>query len=410
MQYFRNFELANMFNVSQAAVGKWIVSAQSGKLELDLIEQENKVYIANTAKNLAVIEDMVRERKKYFNKRSLKVTTPSPDFYDLYSREQAFDIISNLDIHREIPLKYTFFAEGADYWEKYTDRLLSEDTPNLLKSTIELLRTNQAYLDSLICKYKRVNLIDVGEGNGYPAKELVAYLLDKGVFGRYVAIDVSPDMLERRRRNMQQWFGDKVEFEGHIRDINYQRFADVLMPETFGTNGDEVINLVLFFGGVLSNFRSPADVLRVFYNSMGKNDLLLYTDILDTSATRLHFDYNIVPGAPLLPTHQMIDRLLNIDQSYYEIERQFDEKEKFRFMRVRLKVALSIKFTFDDGERLLHIPKGAAILRWRHLHFSAMDIMQLFNDCGFTMLQAISSADRNYILTISHIKAQGNDQ
>ena len=72
--------------------------------------------------------------------------------------------------------KYNYFDGGADHWDKYAERLASEDVPNLVNSTIELLKTNQSYIDVLLAKYKHVNVIDVGVGNAYPITDSLRHI------------------------------------------------------------------------------------------------------------------------------------------------------------------------------------------------------------------------------------------
>jgi uncharacterized SAM-dependent methyltransferase len=405
MQYFKNSELAKMYNVSQAAVGKWITSAKSGKLDLVLTEHNGKFYITNTAKNLASIKEMVKERKKYFNKRSLKEVTPSQEFYDLYNREQILDIISNLDIHREIPLQYTYFNGGAAYWDEYAKRLAAESNPNLLNSTVSLLHTNREYIDTLIAGHKSVNIIDVGLGNAYPVRGLLGHLLDKGVLGRYIGIDTSQEMLDIAERNIVEWFGGQVKFEGLVRDINFDRFVDIIATESFKDPSESSINIVLLFGGTLNNFRSPSDALKVIANSMGSKDLVICAGMLDTESTRLYFDFSTQPNSSSLsPRHSLIPNLLNIDKSFYTVEQLFDEKKSARFIRSRLKVAVSIKIQLDDGERQIDLAKGDTILHWRHWHFSAMNVLKLFDNSGLNLLHLSETPDHNYYMLISDIK------
>lgn len=400
MQYFRNHELASMYKVSQAAVGKWIAATQKGKLELVLIEQEGKNYVANTSKNLIAIDKMVKARKKYYNKRSLKTVTPLPEFYKIYSKEQIFDIISNIDIHREIPHQYSYFNGGADYWEKYAQKLIAENTPNLITGTIKLLKLNQAYIDSLLAPYKTVNVVDLGVGDCSPIKDLLAHLLDKGVLGRYIALDISQEMIAKARRNLKRWFGGKVAFEGYNRDINYDRFVELMSPDS----GTESINVVLCFGGTLSNLRTPSDSLKIINKSMGRNDIFIYSGLIDTPQTRLYFDFDLHPGAKSILTYKMILDLLNIDESYYEVERLFDEQVRARFIRLRFKVALTLKFELPTGIKQIEINKGECLLTWRHWHYSTVEYVQNLDDCKFDLLHMSQTLKKDCVLTVAKIK------
>jgi len=203
MLYFKKAELAETYHISEKTVTNWIREAKDGKLNLELREEQGRAWIANTTRNIELIEQLVERRKKFRNSRGLKAITPKPEFYELYNQQQIFDITSSLDIYHEVAPDYTYFNGGAEYWDKYAQRLASETVPNLLTSTIKQLKTNQGYIDDLISKYKRVNIVDIGPGNALPVKELLQHLLDQGNLGRYIALDISPSILKVAERNIR---------------------------------------------------------------------------------------------------------------------------------------------------------------------------------------------------------------
>ncbi|HEU5187556.1 MAG TPA: L-histidine N(alpha)-methyltransferase [Candidatus Saccharimonadales bacterium] len=404
-RYYKNSELAKIYGVSRQSVSKWIESVRNGKLHLEMIAVNGQSYICNTPKNNKAIEAMVHERKKYFNTRSLKTVTPKDAFYKLYMPEQIADIISSIRIHKEIPRQYNYFDEGAQYWDKYSTQLFNDvEGANPIHSTEILLQTSFDYLDKLLSKHTRVNIVDIGPGNALPVKSLLSHLLKKGIFGRYTAIDISPDMLEIARRNIKKWFGSRVDFEADLRDINFERFTDLM-----GSSPDDgSVNLVIFFGGTLHNLRSPNEVLRTIYNSMAPPDLLICPLKLDTEATRQHFHF--VDGAtiqPLPPQYKFLVDMLGIDPSFYEVEMGFDEKIKARYLQIKLKFALSIRFQFNGVERVVSLNKDDRLLVWRYWHQSAMEIYSQFERNGFGVLQSTQTEQHDCVLTICDIKTEG---
>src|SRR5882724_9098521 len=108
MLYFKNRELAETYHVSDRTIRNWIEETKQGKLKLTLHEQDGKVCIANTTKNLGVIEELVAARKKFRPHHTFKVITPKPAFYKLYNQGQIYDIVSSLEIHHEIPRQYNY--------------------------------------------------------------------------------------------------------------------------------------------------------------------------------------------------------------------------------------------------------------------------------------------------------------
>ena len=59
MLYFTNSELVNRYHISEKTAINWIKEAKSGKLALELYEENGKVRIANTNKNITLIEQLV---------------------------------------------------------------------------------------------------------------------------------------------------------------------------------------------------------------------------------------------------------------------------------------------------------------------------------------------------------------
>jgi uncharacterized SAM-dependent methyltransferase len=404
MKYFKNTELAKLYNVSEKSVRNWIEATLLGKLDLQLHEQSGKFYIANTAKNTPKLEALVSKGKKYRNTRGYKTVTPSPEFYELFTTEQILDILANLDIHHEIPRQYNYFDGGAKYWDKFAQRLSVEETPNILNSTLELLEMNKTYLDSLIGDARHVNIVDIGVGNALPVKNVLSELLDRNILGRYIAVDISASMLKIAENNIRGWFGDKVAFEGYQRDINHERFTDILAPEYMKDDAENTINLILVLGGTLGNFRSPDHPYQIIHESMGRKDILIQTQKLDTATTRRYFDFSVDQPQALAPQHKFIVDLLSIDESYYDVEMGYDETTKARYLLIRFKVALSVELQFAGGRRTLDFNKDDSILVWRYWHQDAHDLMHQLSRNGFSPLLTSLTEDQEYVLTLSRLK------
>lgn len=408
MQYFKNADLTKMYPVSEKAVRNWVAAAKEGKLELSLHEKNGKAYVANTSRNAAILDRLVNDRKKYVNSKSRKTVQPTQKFYEIYNKDQIFDIITNLETYSEIPLKYSYFNSGAEYWDKYSQKLASEEVPNIYNRTVDLLHLNSDYLFNILNNYSKVNILDIGPGNGLPAKQFLGELMSKDKLGRYIALDVSQTMLDIVQENMTSWFGDDFRFEGYVKDVLHDRFKDVLGEDAIGVEGADTCNVVLVLGGLMANFRSPEDAWRMMHNSMGPNDLIVYSDKLDSETAKRFFDFNIDPKAvqSLGPRHKLILDYLNIDSSMYEVEQSYEEELNCRLIQVRLKIALTIEFTFGKVVHKVRFDKGDAILVFRARQNSASFLLEQMKNSGFSLLQASQSRDHEYLLTISEVKGK----
>lgn len=402
MLYFKNSELVETYHISLRTVLNWIEAAKQGKLDLELYAQNGKQYVANTTKNVTAIERIVEGRKKYRNTRGFKVISPKPEFYKLFNEQQVFDIISSLEGYHEVERQYNYFDGGADAWAEYTEKLYTEEGPNILKGTIKLLDVNQSYIDELLANYERVNIIDVGVGTALPVRDFLGRMLEKGKLGRYIAIDISPKMLKIARNNINQWFDGRVNFESHLLDINYDRFTNLLVSEYLKEDAKDTANIVLLLGGTTSNLRAPDGAFRTIHDSMNANDFLIYTNKLDTPRSRRYFDFSVEPKNSVPPpTHRLLVDLLNLDKSLYTLELGYDGEHSHRFEQLRLETAVTIKFEFSGGKRTIDFNKGDAILIWRAWQLTADNIMRQFYRDGFYPLQVSQTVDHEYVLIIA---------
>lgn len=405
VKYFKNTELAKLYNVSEKSVRNWIHAASEGKLDLELYNENNRFHIANTSQNTFEIEQLVKKGKKYKNSRSFKVVTPTLDFYKRYNNKQIFDIIANIDIYREVPHQYSYFNSGAKHWDTYTHKLMEEKLPNSLTDTIELLDLNTDYLNALIGKYDGVNVVDIGVGNGLPVKNLLQHLAEKKLLRRYIALDTSHDMLDIARKNITDWFGDGVRFEGYIKDANYDKFESLLIGDTFNKGDQSILNMVLFLGGTIANLREADMPLRTIRNSLGKDDLFILSRKLDTPASRRFFDFAAgTEDSKLKLKEKIILDMLGVDESFYTVEQFFDETQMARVIQVKLNIDLSIKFELEGNYRIIELNKGESILLWRATHQKMRDVLNQLEGNGFENLQATRSISQQYLQVISKIK------
>lgn len=400
MKYFKNTELARLYHVSEKSVRNWIDAAEAGKLELQLHEERGRSYIANVTKNTAIIEKLVERGKKFKNTRGVKTIRPTQSFYDLYSTKQIMDIIASLTIHRETPLQYTYVDGGAEDWDKYAKRLVEEDAPNILNSTTKMIETTAENIDQLLGGRKKINVVDLGPGNGMPIKTVLERLVRQKRLGRYIPIDISQDMLTILEKNIKEWFGDSVAIESHLRDISYERFGDILATDF---SDDDSVNLVFLLGGTLANFRSPEQTLQTINHSMGEDDILMIGSYMDTPKTRRYFDYYTTDRKVPVQDGLILD-LLNIEESLYEVEQLFNEEKRARSISIRPTIDLRIEFELPGGMRQVELRKHEPILIWRHWHKNIVEVLTQLDQNDFDIMQSTKSPDGQYLLTAVKIK------
>lgn len=400
-KYFKNTELIKMYGVSDKAIRNWIEKSRQGKIDLELLNMDGKTYIKDSFKNNAIVEQLVWSGKKYRNKRVHRIISPTEAFYSLYTKEQVIDIINSLEKYRETPVHYRYLGKGANYWDAYLHKLSNLDN-SYVTSTVELLKLDQPYIASLIERHKYVNIIDVGVGNGLSVKDFLGFVQRTGKLKKYIGIDISKSLLDKAERNIHTWFGDSIEIEKHVRDVNFERFADVISKDSYTQDAALTLNLVLSLGGTLTNFREPAQLVKTIQDSMGKDDLLITTLKLDSEKARSFFDYDIPKDRTLLSFHDRYTLdLLSIDRSFYDVEQLFEEQTRCRYIRIRLKVSVTINFKVGDYVKQVELDKGEPILLIRMWHFKEREIVEILNKSGFALLKSSKTYNEEYALLIA---------
>lgn len=399
MNYFKNTELAGIYPVSEKAVRNWIKSVKEGKLALALYENKGKQYIANTPKNLAIIEDLVQKRKKFANKQASKVVKPQAEFYKWYTKSQAFDIINNIEYNKEIPLKYSYFENGAQYWNDYVKQVIENDIPSIPTTTSYLLDLNNGFLEGVTSEYDRVNIICLGAESHMSLKKFLLGFLGKGKLGRYIVIDISEGLLKLARKDVANWTQGAITPETYQRDMDYDRFNDLLEVESL--RSQKTINIVLQIGSTIYNGRSPSETLHTIRRSMSGQDIFIH-DLRLGKYARFGLNHGLVGS--LTPRHRLAVDLLGIHEDLYSIEHYYDEKLKVRLVRIRLKVALTVEFDFPEGQRKVHFYKSDVITVFRYWHNTYKTVFRALSEANFNLLLANQTEDLEYLLTISNVK------
>lgn len=402
MRYFRNTELAKLYGISEKTVRNWVKQAQEGKLELDLYNEKNgKTYVADTTRSAVTIRQQVEEGRKYHNSRTHKIIRPKSEFYEIYSDEQRFDIISHLEKFNEFPFHYVHMGKGAEVCAQYYERLQNEPIANIQTTVGVFLKESESYLLSLF--EDKLNIIEIGGRTGLTTREFVGSIFKKDRLGKYIDLDISQDMITKNTANLKSWFGDTLDYGAFQKDVIRDRFDDVALGTSL--DGSNAKNLILLPSGTLYAFIDPRLALNNIGESMSSDDYFVMTTKLDTETARRYFDFNPSYQSELLPQKELLlAESIGIEKSFYSVEQFYDEKERARKIQIRLKFDVTIEFDLPGGAKSLHFRKGEAILLWRAWHQTMEEIIQEFNECGFNVMQAVKSPDEQYAMIIAKVK------
>ncbi|HEX9153486.1 MAG TPA: L-histidine N(alpha)-methyltransferase [Candidatus Saccharimonadales bacterium] len=407
MKYFKNPELSKIHNVSDKAIRNWIEAARQGKSDLSIVEANGRFFVADSLHNNLLIEELVQKGKKYKNKRNHKDIKPSAEFYKTYSPGQVIDIASNLDKYREIPSCYRYVGKSANLWDNHLHRLHQTGTSNMLTATIELLGLERGYFDALLKGHEYVNLIDLGVGNGLAAKDILEYLHSTGKLNRYIGIDSSRELLDITEHNINSWFNSAISVEKYCKDITHERFTEIAQSNSLGENTTDNINIILFLGGTIGNFREPSQALKTIRDSMGKDDVLITSYEFDSQNARSRFGTNNTESfSTIMQRNTFLMGQLGFSEDCYDIEWTFDNSIKSYLVQARLKQEITIVFDIGVFKKTLNFQRGDTIQLLRMRKWTDNELMDLYEKNGLSQLRTTKLRDQEFVLLVSQVNTE----
>ena len=243
MTVIRNIEISRRFDVSPSTVTNWIKRSIEGSEKLILSRVNGKYFIKNTPDNIDLIYRLKNLNSRYKPKAQNTVVKPNNDIYKTFTPNQLADLIYNLEANNFIPLKYSYFAEGADmYFNAVEEELMNSESVSTLskKETSDYLIT---VCDDLIKKGYKINVVEIGHDYGtHCLIDLIKYLKAQKAFGKYISICASPRMNQIRLQKVRTW----AKVEGICYELDYEQ--DSLQKTLLeSVNAEEkIINLCLF--------------------------------------------------------------------------------------------------------------------------------------------------------------------
>jgi uncharacterized SAM-dependent methyltransferase len=400
MKYLKNTDLAEMYKVSEDTITNWVKAAKGNKINLQVVEEGKRTYIVNSSENLLVLRELSIKGRKYKNRRTLKLVSPKPEFYEVFTEDQIIDLVADLEANREIDLKHVYFRDGEKSWDDYVIESLNEKSGNTPKNTIELLQLTQDYIYELIRTNSKINIVDVGVGNGMTIRAFLEFMISKGIVNKYVGIDYSLDVINKAKANLISWFGDSLQMEFHLRDFTYQGIKDILFINTQGINqSKDYANLILFVGSTIENQRLHDQALNIIKNSLGPSDVFVLGQTLDAYTLKLENKLNKAGHEAFF----FILDLLNIDSKLFDLNGFYDEKTDSRFIRAELKADVNISIQTKRIKKIIRLSSREHIILLRHKHHKLIDIVKNLSSTGFDILNLTTSLDHANVNTISKL-------
>jgi SAM-dependent methyltransferase len=385
MKTYKNIEISKKFKVSLPTVNRWIENAIEEKNLLKLEIVRGKHRIIQNSHNDDIMNQL--QEAGLINKNKVFVSTvkPEAEFYKVFSDEQVYDIISNLKNRRDIPLKYTYMNGGANIWAKISNGDPTSDLSKAFLVTPDLLKMLQEFLVS-VGKDKKFNIIDLGPGNGINTKGLIDFLDKSNLLNKYIAVDISKEMLGFAKSNMQKWF-PKINYEECILDFESSSFSQI----TRENKSKDIINIILLIGNTFGNVQ---DEIRLFKNleySLEQDDLLIFSNRLEGHNELTNWEH--IAGNN--ERHVFIPKLLGIDVEKSQFLLQYSDKIKSRTASLVLDKDYVIEF--NNGNQV-SLYKNDEIMVWHHKMTSRQDLNSILQLCDLEMACYATSPDMSHYI------------
>jgi len=306
----------------------------------------------------------------------------------MFSKKQEYELITAIRSRGEIPLKFVYMGEGAKLWDEISKK---ESGDGILGMEHGLLMRHINDFFNAFSGVKRLNVVDLGCGNGVPAIPLIRKAKDAGFDVRYVPLDISPELLDMACRNVAAEFPGIRVIPKEI-DFEAGNFADV----AYEVGQDGYVNFFIFFGNTLGNFSDAGRVLSNFRDSMGSQDyLLIGTELANLSRIDLVVQ-RYVEHQPICRIHLMLPGKMGIGQADAEYEVSWNDRHQQIESKIRLKRDIDATL---GGERI-PLKKGERILLMRSKKHTESSLTKLLSDTGFRNEILTTDADRAYIMTL----------
>ncbi|MFA5246801.1 MAG: L-histidine N(alpha)-methyltransferase [Candidatus Micrarchaeia archaeon] len=306
----------------------------------------------------------------------------------MFTKKQEFEILTSLKGRGELPMKYAYMGEGAYLWDKISREEENGGIRSMEKKLVDKRLTD--FLNSFSGK-KKLNVVDLGCGNGNAAVPVLRKAVEMGFEVRYVPFDISKEMLELASKTVHAAL-PKMVIIPHELDFEAGNFADV----SYDLSKNCYSNLFLFFGNTLGNFSDTNRVLSNFRDSMCSDDFFLIgTELANLSHVNLIVERYSKSDA-IREILLNLPRRMGITDSDAEYCVRWNEKEQQVEIRLKFKCDAQAKI----GSEKVLLRKYEEILLVRSKKYNENSITKLLLDVGFRNELLTTNEDRSYILTL----------
>ncbi|MFB6212678.1 MAG: L-histidine N(alpha)-methyltransferase [Candidatus Magasanikbacteria bacterium] len=306
----------------------------------------------------------------------------------LFSKRQQSELITAIKGRGEIPLKFAYLGEGSENWDEIASERKESGGINSIESN--LLKRKVRHFTSAFQEKEKLNVIDIGCGNGQPIIPVIEKLRKEGFECSYVPIDISEELLELASKNVKEEFPD-ININTFQFDFELGNFSDITYP----LKQDNSSNLLFFLGSTLGNHSDINRVLTNFRDSITSDDfLVLGVELTNVSKSRkILKQYKSKPNKDFV---YFIPNKIGIDRNSTEFEIKWNERDR----QVEVRLILKNDVEVSIGSEKFSLEKNESILVGRSVKFTEGSITNLLSNIGLRNELLTTNRNRSYLLSM----------
>ena len=275
MTVLLNIDISKQFQIAPNTVKNWINQTITGKLNFELVKIGEKMHIKNTPENIDLIHRLKQVNSRFKPKKEIKEITPTEEFYKLFNDRQIIDLIHSIETYNYIPVKYSYFGEGATvYFNAVEDEL---QNPSSI-SSLEKNQVSEYLIDtamSFVRQGYKINLIEIGHDySTYQLIDTIKELKKLKAFGNYISVSASQQMNKIRLEKVKVW----AKHQGKSYQLDYEE--DSLKEMLFNEKDENTVNICLALSSGLGNSAVFNSSFHTLASNLGKQDFLFISESL----------------------------------------------------------------------------------------------------------------------------------
>lgn len=329
------------------------------------------------------------------------IAEPSSEFYSIFSEEEILEIIHALEIRREFPLKYSYKGRGGKIWDAFYLKYISPRWYRTSSVEVDLLKENFEVINGHIQGCDKVTIVDVGAGNSYPVRNFINRLSRLKKINQYIALDISEELLEVSKRNFRTWF-PSIEFISDTIDIENSCVPKTLLKNQANAEPDDTAQIFFHLGVTIGNHHNRNAVFKNFRDSMGKNDLLVFTNEIGSNS---QWDGKARGGCKYHAEeiYAWMKNKMGIRAEDCELVRKYDEKRDSVVANIRFRHSCRMNFSIKGVNKTIDISEGEEVTIWRHHKFEISELLQELKQAGLQLVHYGTNKYLSHVLVICEV-------